>query len=89
TVLGLYEDNRFKSESKKPLLKSLDILGLGNGPELEEKLKYVGDVCSGVIFGKELVNAPPNVLTPGVLAEEASKKASMYSDVLTSTILDA
>ncbi|KAF5205420.1 Leucine aminopeptidase 2 protein, partial [Thalictrum thalictroides] len=89
TILGLYEDNRFKSESKKPLLKSLDILGLGNGPELEKKLKYVSDVCSGVIFGKELVNAPPNVLTPGVLAEEASKIASMYSDVLTSTILDA
>ncbi|XP_010275823.1 PREDICTED: leucine aminopeptidase 1-like [Nelumbo nucifera] len=88
TVLGVYEDNRFKSESKKSLLKSVDILGLGTGPELQNKLKYVGDVCSGVILGKELVNSPANVLTPGVLAEEASKIASMYNDVLTATILD-
>ncbi|OVA16550.1 Peptidase M17 [Macleaya cordata] len=87
-VLGVYEDNRFKSDSKKPLLKSVDILGLGTGPELDNKLKYAGDVCSGVIFGRELVNAPANVLTPGVLAEEASKVASMYSDVLTAKILD-
>ncbi|KAI3885895.1 hypothetical protein MKX03_002982, partial [Papaver bracteatum] len=63
-VLGVYEYNRFKSDSKKPLLKSVDIIGLGVGPELENKLKYASDVCSGVIFGRELVNAPANVLTP-------------------------
>ncbi|XP_077215225.1 leucine aminopeptidase 1-like [Tasmannia lanceolata] len=89
TVLGVYEDNRFKSESKKPLLKSVDIIGLGTGPELENKLKYAVDVCSGVILGKELVNAPPNVLTPGVMAAEASGIAAEFSDVLTATILDA
>ncbi|CAL5328221.1 unnamed protein product [Camellia sinensis] len=90
TVLGTYEDIRFKSESKKPpsTLKSVDILGLGTGPELEKKLKYAEDVCSAIIFGKELVNSPANVLTPGVLAEEASKIASMYSDVLSATILN-
>nr|DAD27428.1 TPA_asm: hypothetical protein HUJ06_028896 [Nelumbo nucifera] len=87
-VLGVYEDNRFKSESKRPLLKSVEILGLGAGPELENKLKYAGHVCSAIIFGKELVNAPANVLTPGALAEEASKIASMYGDVLTAKILD-
>ncbi|XP_059635667.1 leucine aminopeptidase 2, chloroplastic-like [Cornus florida] len=88
-VMGTYEDNRFKLESKKPALKSLDILGLGTGPELEKKLKNAEVVSSGVIFGKELVNAPANVLTPGVLAEEASKIASMYSDVISATILNA
>ncbi|XP_031121335.1 leucine aminopeptidase 2, chloroplastic-like [Ipomoea triloba] len=88
TVLGIFEDNRFKSESKTPTLKSVEILGLGTGPEIEKKLKYAEDVCSGVIFGKELVNAPANVLTPGVLAEEAKNIASLYSDVLTATILD-
>lgn len=67
TVLGGFDDNRFKSVSKKHLLKSVDILGLGIGPELENKLKYAGDVCSGIIFAKELVNAPANVLTPGSL----------------------
>ncbi|CAL9133865.1 unnamed protein product [Musa textilis] len=89
TVLGVYEDNRFKSESKKPLLKTVDIIGFGSGSQVDQKLKYATDVCSGVIFGKELVNAPANVLTPGVMAEEASKIATLYSDVFTVTILDA
>ncbi|XP_028555290.1 leucine aminopeptidase 2, chloroplastic [Dendrobium catenatum] len=89
TVLGLYEDNRFKSESKKALLKSVDIIGLGSGAEIDEKLKYANNICSGVIFGKELVNAPANVLTPGVLAEEASKIALSYGDVFTAKIFDA
>ncbi|KAK9130382.1 hypothetical protein Sjap_010869 [Stephania japonica] len=88
TLLGIFEDNRFKSESKKPLLQSVDIIGLGNGPDVEKKLKCAGDISSGVIFGRELVNAPANVLTPAVLAEEASKIASTYSDVFTGKILD-
>ncbi|KAG6532866.1 leucine aminopeptidase 1-like [Zingiber officinale] len=88
TVLGVFEDNRFKSDTKKPLLKTVDIIGFGSGSELDQKLKYATDVCSGVIFGIELVNAPANVLTPGVMAEEASKIAASYSDVLTATILD-
>lgn len=88
-VLGAYEDIRFKSEAKKAQLKSVDVTGLGSGPQLDKKFKYANDVCSGVILGKELVNAPANVLTPGVLAEEASKVASLYSDVFTAKILDA
>ncbi|KAK6151587.1 hypothetical protein DH2020_014222 [Rehmannia glutinosa] len=87
-VLGTFDDTRFKSESKLPALKSVDILGLGSGPEIEKKLKYAGDVCSGIIFGRELVNAPANVLTPGVLAGEATKIASEYSDVFSAKILD-
>ncbi|XP_068652404.1 leucine aminopeptidase 1-like [Aristolochia californica] len=89
TILGVHDDNRFKSESKKLTLKSVDILGLGAGPEIQNKLKYADDVCSGVILGKELTNAPANVLTPGVLAEEASKIASEYGDVFKATILNA
>ncbi|CAL9128215.1 leucine aminopeptidase 2, chloroplastic-like [Musa acuminata AAA Group] len=89
TILGVYEDNRFRSDSKKPLLKTVDVIGFGSGTVVDQKLKYATDVCSGVIFGKELVNAPANVLTPGALAEEASKIATLYSDVLTATILDA
>ncbi|KAG6670733.1 hypothetical protein I3843_Q041800 [Carya illinoinensis] len=89
TVLGLYEDNRYRSESKKPALKSVDILGLGAGPDLEKKLKQAEVVSSAVIFGRELVNSPANVLTPAVLAEEASKIASLYGDVFSATILNA
>ncbi|XVF89266.1 hypothetical protein PTKIN_Ptkin19aG0116300 [Pterospermum kingtungense] len=89
TVLGIYEDNRYKSESKKPQLKSVDILGLGTGPELEKKLKYAEDISSAIIFGRELVNSPANVLTPATLAAEASNIASLYSDVLSANILTA
>ncbi|XP_058754314.1 leucine aminopeptidase 1-like [Vicia villosa] len=88
-VLGLFEDQRYRSESKKSVLRSVEIIGLGTGPELEKKLKYAEDVSSGIIFGRELVNSPANVLTPAVLAEEASKVASTYSDVFTAKILDA
>ena len=63
--MGIHEDNRYRSESKKQTLKSVEILGLGSGPELEKKLKYAEDVSSGIIFGRELVNSPANVLTPG------------------------
>ncbi|GJW68238.1 leucine aminopeptidase 1-like protein [Tanacetum coccineum] len=89
TLLGTYEDIRFKSsESKKSVLKSVDLFGLGSGPELEKKLKYTEEVCTGVILAKELVNAPANVVTPEVLAEEAEKIAATYSDVITAKILD-
>ncbi|KAI7752254.1 hypothetical protein M8C21_001332 [Ambrosia artemisiifolia] len=89
TLHGTYEDNRFRSESKKPTLKSVDFLGLGVGPELEKKLKYTEQVFTGVVLGKELVNSPANVLTPGALAQEAEKIASTYSDVFSVKILDA
>ncbi|KAK9699405.1 hypothetical protein RND81_08G171600 [Saponaria officinalis] len=89
TMLGMHDDSRFKSESKKPSLKSLDFIGFGTGPELEKRLKYVGNICSGVIFGRELVNTPANVLTPGALAREASQIASDFNDVFTAKILNA
>ncbi|KAL5648236.1 hypothetical protein ACJX0J_042591, partial [Zea mays] len=88
TMLGLYEDSRYKSESKKVHLKQVDIIGLGSGAEVDQKLKYANDLSPGVIFGRELVNSPANVLTPAVLAEEASKIASTFSDVFTATVLD-
>ncbi|AEC07539.1 Leucine aminopeptidase 3 [Arabidopsis thaliana] len=87
-VLGLFEDGRYKSESKKPSLKAVDIIGFGTGAEVEKKLKYAEDVSYGVIFGRELINSPANVLTPAVLAEEAAKVASTYSDVFTANILN-
>ncbi|KAJ6707745.1 LEUCINE AMINOPEPTIDASE-RELATED [Salix viminalis] len=64
-------------------------LALGTGPQLDNKLKYAEDVSSAVIFGKELLNSPANVLTPVVLVEEATKIASTYCDVFSATILNA
>lgn len=67
TILGIFEDNRYKSESKTSALKSVEIIGLGSGAEVDKKLKYAQDVSSGIILGRELVNSPANVLTPGLL----------------------
>lgn len=63
-VLGSYEDTRFKSESKKPLLKSLSLIGLGTGAQLEGQLAQTVQQCAGVMLARQLVNAPPNVLIP-------------------------
>ncbi|KAJ6424727.1 hypothetical protein OIU84_025485 [Salix udensis] len=67
------------------------LLGLcwGHMKITNKKLKYAEDVSSAVIFEKELLNSPANVLTPAVLAEEATKIASTYNDVFSSTILNA
>ncbi|KAL2629687.1 hypothetical protein R1flu_014373 [Riccia fluitans] len=88
TILGVFEDTRFKSESKKPVLENLDIVGLGSDAATAEKLDQTLKVSTGVIFAKQLVNAPPNVLIPSVLADEAENLTANYSDVLTIKILD-
>jgi len=36
-VLGLYEDSRYKSASKKVHLKQVDIIGLGYGAEMDQR----------------------------------------------------
>lgn len=87
-ILGSHEDIRFKSEKKKSFLQSLDIIGFGSGAKLEKQLEITKQMCSGVIFTRELVNAPANVLTPAILAQEASDLCKGFEDVLTAQILD-
>eukprot|EP00249_Psilotum_nudum_P007021 c20254_g1_i1 orf=72-1838(+) len=82
-VLGTHEDTRFKTDAKKPTLKSLELLGLGKAPGIGSKLQKTGKVCEGVLLTRQLVNAPANVVTPCVLAEEASNIAAASKDVLT------
>ena len=67
-ILGTHEDTRFKSERKTPTLTHLEFIGFGKGPELDQQLKLTGKISEGVIFTRELVNSPANVLTPGIEA---------------------
>ncbi|KAG6599151.1 Leucine aminopeptidase 1, partial [Cucurbita argyrosperma subsp. sororia] len=85
-VKGIFDDNRYKSNPKMTLLQSVDVLGLGFGPNMEKKLKYAEYVSSGIVFGKELVNSPANILTPGEFAGEVLKIAEEYNDVLSAKI---
>lgn len=44
TVLGLYEDSRYKFESEKVHLKKVYVIGLGSGAKVDLKLKYANDL---------------------------------------------
>ncbi|CAM9502920.1 unnamed protein product [Ascophyllum nodosum] len=75
-LIGLYADSRYKSgdDSQKPLpLQSLNIIG-GEGEGLKG-FDTAKAVASGVNLCRDLVNSPPNVLTPGALAAAAVKIA--------------
>lgn len=87
-VLGSFEDTRFKSEFKKPLLKSLELLGLGSGEKFDGLIAQAVKQSTGVILAKQLVNAPPNVLIPSVMASEAEAIAAAHGDVITCQILE-
>lgn len=92
-LLGMHTDKRFRG-SKTPEKEKEH-----QGPEQLELLvseEAVGDaedgakrgeaVASGTIWGRELVNASPNVLTPPALADAAKKMAAEVG--LESKILD-
>ncbi|KAJ7553818.1 hypothetical protein O6H91_06G114200 [Diphasiastrum complanatum] len=87
-ILGLHEDTRYKTESKKPLLRSVEILGLGKESLLEDKLEEAIKLSAGVISTRQLVNSPANVLTPSVLADEALKITLPHTNVLSLQILE-
>ncbi|CAM9241779.1 unnamed protein product, partial [Ectocarpus fasciculatus] len=73
-LIGMYADQRYKSrkEDKKDLpLQSIDIIG----GEESAGLDAAKAVASGVSLCRDLVNSPPNMLTPGALADAAAKIA--------------
>jgi leucyl aminopeptidase len=75
--LGLYADQRFKSESE-PLSQPEDVSLLGLAPGAEVGLAHVAATCSGVELARRLVAAPPNKATPQSLAEEAAAIADAF-----------
>ncbi|HEY9771639.1 MAG TPA: leucyl aminopeptidase [Coleofasciculaceae cyanobacterium] len=76
-ILALHEDNRFKSEpeSKEPKLETIDLIGLAGQ---ESAIAKAQTIASGVIFARELVNAPANQVTPVTMAETAQQLAQEY-----------
>lgn len=74
--LGLHQDRRFKSDrdDQAPTVTRLDLLGSDDPLPLQRAEK----IASGVIFARELVNAPPNVLDPVTFAEAIQDLAKEY-----------
>mgnify|MGYP006270562879 CR=1 FL=1 len=73
--LSLYADQRFKGEADPaPSLSSVTLIGLPAAAEAgaSTAIEAAPAICSGVELARELVAAPPNVVTPQALAETAA-----------------
>lgn len=75
--LSLYKDQRFR-KSPEPLRIPNNIEFIGLADSAESGLTSAPARCAGVELARELVAAPPNVVTPAALAEEASRIANDY-----------
>merc|ERR1712224_915038 len=72
------KDLRFKSESKdQNLIDEVELIGLDE-KLVELAIAEINPICEGVKFARELVSAPPNILTPYQLAKEAETLAANY-----------
>ncbi|NER84264.1 MAG: leucyl aminopeptidase [Leptolyngbya sp. SIO1D8] len=74
-LLALHEDNRFKSEpdDKAFAVERIELIGFSEATAALAKAQHMTD---GVVLARELVAAPPNVVTPAKLAETAQEMAS-------------
>ena len=73
--LSLYADQRFKGDAEpRPSPSEVSLLGLPAAAEAAagEAIAATPALCSGVELARELVAAPPNVLTPQALADTAA-----------------
>ena len=76
-TLALHEDNRFKSEPEAKALKleTIELIGLSGQ---EQAITRGSTIAEGVIFARELVNAPANEVTPVTMAQTAQQLAQDY-----------
>ncbi|MEM9807903.1 MAG: leucyl aminopeptidase [Cyanobacteria bacterium P01_D01_bin.56] len=84
-TLAMHEDKRFKSEPDPSKVDLTDI-ALLDLPGHEAALVQASHVCDGVILARELVAAPPNIVTPMALADTAQAIANDHG--LTLKILE-
>lgn len=69
-ILATHQDHRFKSEpdSNSVELTEVHLLELAGH---DAHIQSAEQICTGVVLARELVSAPPNVVTPAKLAETA------------------
>lgn len=80
-ILALNQDNRFKSEPDENAAKKgaeLSEVHLLSFPGEDAAIERSKKVCEGVILARELVAAPPNIVTPDKLASTAAEIAQDY-----------
>ena len=75
--LSIFKDNRFNhKKDEKVSLKEVEFLGITDSKE--NSFKEIQDICAGVEFARELVAAPPNILTPLEMSRQAINIAKNY-----------
>ncbi|MAH58793.1 MAG: leucyl aminopeptidase [Synechococcus sp. ARS1019] len=80
--LSLYKDQRFRKDTEpRRVPDALELIGLPSSAGAA--LEPVAATCAGVELARELVAAPPNVVTPSALAETAAELARDYGLELT------
>ncbi|MEB3307982.1 MAG: leucyl aminopeptidase [Cyanobacteriota bacterium] len=70
--LATYCDERFKSEpeASRPRLSRLSLVDVPD--QASTAIERVNSICAGVELARQLVAAPPNVVTPQHLADQAA-----------------
>jgi leucyl aminopeptidase len=79
TLLGGYEPARWKGEGPASKLSTLVICGEGDG--VAEAAERAATIAAWTNRARDLVNSPPNELTPERLAERARELASGVSNL--------
>ncbi|NEP61154.1 MAG: leucyl aminopeptidase, partial [Symploca sp. SIO2G7] len=74
-TLAMHEDKRFKSNADSTKVELADV-ALLDLPGHAAALDMAAHICDGVILARELVAAPPNIVTPSALAETAAAIAN-------------
>jgi len=76
--LTSFKDHRFKSEPNDSIpIEEVELINL-DVKLAALSMAEINPICEGVKFARELVSAPPNILTPNQLAKEAQKLANDY-----------
>ena len=76
--LSSIKDLRFKSNpTESAPIDEVELIGLDT-KITQSAIAEINPICEGVKFARELVSAPPNVLTPHQMAKEAEKLSTDY-----------
>ena len=85
--LGAFEDKRFKSEPEKDTLERVTVVAPA-GADVAASLAAAKASAAGVALTRQLVAAPPNVVTPTGLAEVAAAIAAEFPETMSLRVLE-
>ena len=76
TLIGLYRFDRYRKSEIGKVAELAVLPGALDGAQVEEGVRRGREIAAGVTFARDLINEPPNVLTPSELARRAQEMAA-------------